>query len=492
MTNTYDVVVIGAGLAGIAAALRLNKQGYKVLVLEQSDTFGGKLGTIEWEDYRWDKGPSLFTLPHQVDALFELYGKKPSDLFTYHKMPETCHYYFNDGTNFLLKCDREERSEDLVKHFYEREGHAAIKYIDEAEKTYNSIGGLFIDNPKYGWRNIFDKALLRKYPLLMSKKVRGSLHALNTDKFENPNLVQLFDRFATYNGSNPFKTSGLYSMISNLELNDGTYFPTKGMRSIVESLYNLAVDNGIDFRFNETNIRVNGKDRNYTVHFNEAQINVTKVVSAIECVNFYKKVLDDQRLAAKYAAKEPSSSAVIFYWAVEKIIPELKLHNIFFSDSYLKEFTEAFQFKQIPEQPTLYLHISSIVNPHEAPENGQNWFLMMNTPAGVYPTDEQKDRLREIIYKIIQDKFGVDIKPYVRHQQSWDAKGIAADTGSYLGALYGASSNAKLAALTRHGNTSKKYKGIYFVGGTVHPGGGIPLVLKSSKIVADIIAQEKD
>ena len=133
MDDKYDVVVVGAGLAGIAVALRLNKLGYKVLVLEKSNTYGGKLGQLVWNDYRWDRGPSLFTLPEQVDELFELYDIDPRTVFNYSKMDETCHYYFSDGTNFLLKCDKAERSEDLIKHFYEREGQAAIHAPSERE-----------------------------------------------------------------------------------------------------------------------------------------------------------------------------------------------------------------------------------------------------------------------------------------------------------------------------------------------------------------------
>ncbi len=464
--------------------------GHSVLIVEKNPRHGGKLEQLEWDEYRWDKGPSLFTLPEQVDELFLLFDKNPRDFFNYKKLENACHYYFNDGSNFLLKGDPETRNEDFIKHFYERDGRAAIDYVQKAEKTYEAIGGLFIDYPKYGLKNLFDKALITKYPMLMSRKVRGSLNALNQDSFENPNLIQLFDRYATYNGSSPFQASGLYSMIAHLEINNGTFFPTEGMRSIVDSLYDLAIEQGVDFAFNEPSVSIN-QETVYQVNLSNSSVEAERVVSAIDCVTFYKNVLKDEKLASKYAAKERSSSAIIFYWAIEKVIPELQLHNILFSSSYEREFNSIFKFDEIPKDPTIYLHVSSVANPQDAPANGQNWFLMINTPAGVVPSDEQKNSLRKMIHRLIQEKFNVDISQAVLHEKVWDAAGIETDTGSFMGALYGASSNAKLAALTRHGNTSKKYKKAYFVGGTVHPGGGIPLVLKSAKIVANIIEKEK-
>lgn len=489
--KSYDVIVIGAGLAGIAVALRLKKAGFSVLVLEKAETHGGKLGEYKWENYRWDKGPSLFTLPEQVDELFELYDKNPREHFSYVKIDDVCHYYFSDGSDFLFHSNPEERKKAIREHFSENDGKALIDYLEESGKTYEKIGDIFIDKPKFGLKNIFDKELLTRYPQLLSRKVIRSLDQHNERRFDNANLKQLFNRYGTYNGSDPYKMSGLYSMIAHLELNCGTFFPTKGMRHIVDALYDLAVEVGVEFSFDAHDIEATALSKGYAVTYEGNNIMAERLVSAIDCVTFYKSVLSDQNLANKYAVKERSSSALIFYWAVEKVIPELKLHNLFFSEDYKAEFAQIFDQKIMPEEPTIYLHVSSVVNAEDAPENGQNWFLMVNTPAGLVPSEEQKNQVRSFILRTIQAKFGVDIQPHLKYEVNWDSEGIERDTGSYMGALYGASSNAKMAALTRHGNDSKKYKGLYFCGGTVHPGGGIPLVLKSSKIVAELIIKRK-
>ena len=492
MTNQWDSIIVGAGLAGIATAVRLRKKGQRVLVLERNPSFGGKLSEWSFEGYRWDRGPSLFTLPKQVDELFELCGKNPRDFFNYHKMEECCHYYFSDGTDFLFVANAENRKKALLDHFKKEDAQAAIDYIAESKETYEKIGDFFVDHQKYGVKNILDKELLKRYPSLMSPKLLRSLNTYNQKSFKDPNLVQLFNRYATYNGSNPFEMSGLYSMIPHLEMNDGTYFPTEGMRSIVSSVYDLAVEEGVDFLFEQSSIEAKQlADQSFELESNGQLFKARNLVSAIDCVPFYKHVLKDQKLATKYESQERSTSALVYYWAVEKIIPELKLHNVFFSTGYQAEFEKIFKQKDIIDSPTVYVHISSVINPSDAPENGQNWFVMINSPAGKVVSDQERADLKDYIIAMIEKRLGVDIKPYIRHEKYWDPQRIDEATGGYLGSLYGAASNGKMAALTRHGNSSKKYKNLFFCGGTVHPGGGIPLVLKSAKIVAQLIEKSK-
>ena len=481
------VAVIGAGLAGIAVALRLRKKGWDVLVLERNDTYGGKLADFKWEGYRWDRGPSLFTMPEQVDELFQLYGKDPRTHFHYVKIQESCHYYFHDGSDFLLEGETARRNKALLSEFGSEYGQAAINYIEESGKTYQDVGTIFIDRPKFGLKNIFDRALVKRYPKLLSRKLTNSLNNWNERKLKDENLVQLFNRYGTYNGSDPYRMSGLYSMIPHLEVNLGTYFPKKGMRSIVDSLYDLAVENGVEFRFGEKNLSAQPLKNGYEITTNNETEKADDLVSAIDCVTFYNKILKDSKLEVKYKKQERSSSAVVFYWAVEKIFPQLKLHNIFFGADYEAEFAQIFKTKTLPDKPTLYVHVSSVINPEDAPENGQNWFVMINTPAGIVPDDLQREKLKQYIDKLMIKHLGEGVRNAIRYEKFWDASKIEMDTGSYMGALYGAACNDTMAAFTRHGNVSKKYKNLYFVGGTVHPGGGIPLVLKSAKIVSELI-----
>ncbi|MBK9592003.1 MAG: phytoene desaturase [Crocinitomicaceae bacterium] len=485
-----SAIIIGAGLAGIAASIRLRSQGFQVIVLEKNSTHGGKLAEFSEGEFRFDKGPSLFTSPELVDELFELCGKNPRDYFNYVRHETSCTYFFKDKSSLIFSGNHEKLKQELTKKFTSELAYKTLTYLERSKETYARIGDFFIDNPPVKFKDVFRKDLIVRYPHFLTAKLRKSLHQYNHSTLKEPKLVQIFDRFGTYNGSNPFKMSGLYSMIPHLEGNTGTYFPVNGMRSIAESLYQLAVDQGVEFKFDADIESVKFSAEKYFVKTASEQLQSSYLICAIDHVKFYRDILKDEKLLNHYSKQERSSSAVVFYWGIKSKMPELGLHSIFFSQDYRNEFEQIFTKKIIPEDPTIYVHVSSVVNAKDAPENGQNWFVMVNTPAGVVPTENQISDLKEIILARIKMQFEIDLKNEIVRERIWTSKGIEEDTGSFMGALYGASSNGKLAALKRHGNKSKKYPKLYFCGGTVHPGGGIPLVLKSAKIVSELIQHE--
>lgn len=490
MKKPRTIVIIGAGLAGIAAALRLRRLGHDVTVLERSSDYGGKLGTFDWNGFRWDRGPSLFTEPQLVDELFSLYGKDPRAYFNYAPSETACTYFFPDSDPVTFYTDRERLKTELSERFGIESAKKTIGYIDESRSTYQRIGTFFTDHPQPTVKDIFRGELLVRYPHFLSAKMRRTLHRYNETKLADPRLVQLFDRFGTYNGSDPFRMSGLYSMIPHLEHNDGTYFPEKGMRSIVDALYLLAVENGVGFRFGQQIwSAVLTENLGYHIETNGETLQADTLVCAIDHLPFYKQILKDNRLHDKYARQERSSSALVFYWAVDRVFP-LGLHSIFFSSDYKKEFEAIFGSRTLPSEPTIYVHISATANPDDAPEGCQNWFVMINTPSGIVPDASQTEALRTFILDRIGRQLGISLREHILFEQTWNARGIEEDTGSAAGALYGAASNGKLAALKRHGNKSAFYPNLYFCGGTVHPGGGIPLVLRSARIVEQLIAHE--
>ena len=483
----YDTVIIGGGLSGMAAALRRHKKGDLVLLVEKSNQLGGKLDLYEWEGYRWDKGPSLFTLPNLIDELFQLYDKNPKDYFNYKLIDENCRYYFPDGTHFIFHSDPIKRQASLAEFFSEKEVEKVENYIKKIGNTYESIGDLFIAAPRRGFKDLFKTEILKQYPKFASRQMLLSLNKYNERMLGNEKLVQLFNRYGTYNGSNPYKMSGLYSMIPHLELNVGTFFPVGGMRAIVESLEKLALEVGIEIRCNEVSTKVTKSEDTYEIQLNEGKVVSNQVICAIDHANFYKHVMKDDQMVDKYKDEERSTTAVVFYWAIDGDYPEIGLHNILFSSDYTKEFKQLFETKQIPDDPTFYIHNSSAVEESAAPKNGQNWFVMINAPAGVQPSDTELERLRTQVKERVKKYIGIDLEGKILHEERWDMQRIEKATGSYKGSLYGAAFNTKSASFTRHGNESKKHKNLYFAGGSVHPGGGIPLVLNSAKIVDQLI-----
>jgi phytoene dehydrogenase-like protein len=204
----------------------------------------------------------------------------------------------------------------------------------------------------------------------------------------------------------------------------------------------------------------------------------------------YKRLLKNQKAPEKTLSQERSSSALIFYWGIQKEFPELDLHNIIFSESYEKEFHTIFNEKSIVDDPTVYINITSKENPSDAPIGHENWFVMINAP-GNYGQDWDilKQKAKKNIISKLNSVLKIDLEKLITTEHILDPVGIETETSSYRGALYGAASNNKFAAFLRHPNFSRSIKNLYFCGGSVHPGGGIPLCLLSAKIVADLVPE---
>ena len=222
----YDTIIIGAGLAGLATAIRLRKRGDSVLVIEKNKKVGGKLDAFEWNGFRFDKGPSLFTQPELIDELFELCGKDPKEHFTYKKVDESCRYFFEDERLDLFGS-KELRKKSLTGKLSDKEIDTLENYLSEVSESNDFIGDFFLSNPKPGLKDVFKRELLVRYPEFLKFKFRTTLNKYNKKKLQSEKLMKIFNRYGTYNGSNPFQMSGLYSMISHLENNHGTFFPEK-------------------------------------------------------------------------------------------------------------------------------------------------------------------------------------------------------------------------------------------------------------------------
>jgi phytoene desaturase len=481
-------IVIGAGIGGLATAIRLAKKGYAVEVFEANDYVGGKLSTFTLGDYRFDAGPSLFTMPHYVDDLFTLCGENPTDFFQYVIKEVACHYFWEDGKRLTAYGE----TERFVK---EVEAELAVpaatlnRYLKRAKKKFDRTRTLFLESSLHKWQTYLRKETLIGVANYFSFEIDTSLNDVNTHQLKEPHLVQFYNRFATYNGSNPYKTPGMMTLVQHLEQHYGTYIPNKGMSDISASLYALAKRMGVGFHLSSPVSKILVKNKKAVgVCVNEEKYLADLVVSNMDVVPTYRKLLPNQKQPEKVLSQERSSSAVIFYWGVGKSFSQLDLHNIFFSDDYGAEFAAIFNTKTIYHDPTVYVNITSKDIPADAPEGKENWFVMINAP---HDTGQDwkaiAEQLREWVIAKLNRNLETDIAPLIEKEWVMTPDIIAQRTQSYLGALYGASSNDKMAAFLRHPNFSREISNVYFCGGSVHPGGGIPLCLLSAKIVSDLI-----
>jgi len=243
-------VIIGAGIAGIASAIRLQLKGFEVNVYEKNSYPGGKLSVFQLGDYRFDAGPSLFTMPQFVEELFSLARKKTADYFEYVKHPTSCKYFWQDGTQLHAESDVQKFAEKVQETFQIEEA-VIVKKLQKAAFINEEIGDLFLEQSLHQPSNFFNLKTLKSILNIGKFDLDKTLHQANQKDVKHPKMVQLFDRFATYNGSNPYKTPGIMGIIPHYEHNVGTFFPTKGMNSITTSLVQLAEDLGVKFQYNK-------------------------------------------------------------------------------------------------------------------------------------------------------------------------------------------------------------------------------------------------
>lgn len=483
-------IVIGAGIAGLAASVRLAKKGYSVTVFEANNFVGGKINSKVLNGYRFDMGPSVFTCPEYIKELYDLCGKDFSD-FGYQKLADTFTYFYPDGQTFTLPNPKPQLLDTLERELGE-DRSTLERYLKKARKNYRLIAPLFIEGSLHRWRHLMQKKLLAACFNLPSYKLNKTMHEENKRAFRNPKTVQLFNRFASYNGSSPFEAPAMLNMISHLELNDGAYLPDEGMVQIPNKVKELADGLGVEFVFNTRvdeilveNNRVTGVRCGHETHAADV------VFSNMDIAFTYEKLLPNARHPEKILKQEKSSSAVVFYFGIRKSFENLGVHNIFFSKDYEGEYAHIFHRKEIYSDPTIYLNITSKEVHGDAPEGCENWFLMINSPINTGQNwEDYTTRLRSIMLEKVGKALGEDLEPLIEVESVMNPVLIEQWYNGKQGSIYGNASNNKFATFYRHANFSKDIKGLYFVGVTVHPGGGIPLALNSAKIAVRCLEED--
>jgi phytoene desaturase len=486
--NNKSCAVIGAGVSGIAAAIRMRNKGYKVTVFEANSFPGGKCSTETKDGYRFDMGPSVFTMPHYVDELFELSHKKPRDHFNYIHLDPVYKYFFEDGSTLDAYHGKEKFAEQLSAKTKDRK-EDIIRYLNKTETIYKLTDEVFLKNSLHRLKNFFTWPVARGILNFGKIGAFDTMNGANQKSYKDSRLVKIFNRYATYNGSSPYLSPATLNVIAHVEIVKGAYYPEGGMFSITDSLVQLAKDIGVQFKFStpareiliEHKKAVGIKTDSGTELFDI-------VISNMDVYNSYKKLMPEVKRPAKTLDQPKSSSGIIFYWGIKKEFKELGLHNILFSENYEEEFDAIFSKRSIYHDPTIYLNITSKHTPSDAPPGSENWFSFINVPNNSGQNwDMFITEARENMIQKINRVLKTDIRPLIESEMVFDPRVIENRTSSAFGAIYGNSSNNKFAAFLRHANFSKDIKNLYFCGGSVHPGPSIPLCLLSAKITTDLI-----
>ena len=339
---------------------------------------GGKLSEVKQGGYRFDKGPSLFTMPELIEELSRLSNFREN--FNYHRLNVLTKYFFEDGTRITATKSIPDFARELADKLNE-DKDSVLEHLRRSSSYYSITSGVFLEQSISRIRNFLNRKTLNALFSLFKLDLNLTMNEKNSRTFKNKKTVQLFNRYATYNGSSPYKAPALLNMIPHLEFGLGAYLPEKGMYQITEHLYRMALHSGVKFKFGEQVEKIIVTGNNVEGIIANGNVYKTSIVVSDADINFvYKNLLPPKYSPKKVLSQEKSSSAYVFYWGVKQEFPELDLHTILFSDNYEEEFRCLFQEDKPYRDPTVYINITSKFCKNDAPANSENWFVMVNVP----------------------------------------------------------------------------------------------------------------
>ena len=503
------VAVIGAGVGGLTAAALLAHAGLRVTVFEKNERVGGKLNWLELDGYTFDTGPSLLTMPYVFEELWRRLGRRLADDLTLVPLPVTCRYRWTDGTRI---------DEDAA--FWQRPEVA--RFLGYARGLYELSADAFLHHPlREWWRQVTLANLknLRHLPKIASFQTMDQV----VRRFfgHDPHLTQLFDRFATYNGSSPYRTPAAFNIIPYVEAEFGGWYVKGGMYEIARALERVCRELGVEFKM-ETSVQEILSGTSSSLSFDSTgekipvrtgsdlvySVQIENPLESLDLPSFELIVCNQDVLSAtprflraNVANKfqrthlnrlDPAISGFVMYLGIEKKFSTLEHHNIFFSDDYPREFAQLFDERRPADEPTIYVAIHAKDDPDRAPPGCENWFVLVNAPALTddgrvdWPAIAQSygDRILERL----ETRFGLDgLRAHVRVRQHFTPADFQTRYLAHRGSLYGFASHGVRAAFQRPAMQPRGMDNFYFVGGSTHPGGGLPLVCLGGQMVADRI-----
>jgi phytoene desaturase len=394
-------------------------------------------------------------------------------------------YFYPDGVVIDASADQNKML-DQINSIAPQDVEGYEQYLAYVDRLHRITGPVFIYNQPPTWRSFL------KVPVSDWLKADGlrTMDQAISSYVTSPYLRQLFGRFATYVGASPYEAPATLNVIAHVELSGGVYYPRGGIYEIARALEQLATELGVMIHTGCEIKEIEMQDgRAAAVRLSDGSRIVAEiVVSNVDVTTTYNNFLPD---AAPPPPQDPSCSGFVLLLGVEKEHPSLAHHNIFFSDDYEAEFEAIFRHGQPASNPTIYTAITSKTDSQHAPPGSENWFVLVNAPA--LSSDLNWNEFASVYRDLILEKlarYGYDLHNAIRSERIITPVELAHNSGAWRGALYGASSNSRLAAFRRPHNRSKSIPGLYFVGGTTHPGGGVPMVTLSGKATADMILND--
>jgi phytoene desaturase len=490
MPGEQSAAIIGAGIGGIATSIYLAKNGYKVDVYEKNSTPGGRCSHLINEGHRFDLGATMLVMPGIYKEVFSSLGIPLFENNDIKPLEDLYRIYFDDNEVITFSTDQNKMKTQLEK-IEPGSFDKSTKYISYGYEIFKASINELINRNFY---NLLQFTNLKNIGLLIKIKAYISNYRYVKKFFRHPHLRMAFTFQNIYIGQSPFNSPALFSMVPATELTEGSFFPEGGMFNIVEKLLSEAISSGVIFHYNMpvSVISVKGKKAESIILENGTEIKADIFVANADLPYVYRELLPDKWRSDRLERMRYSCSAICFHWGLDKVYPQLAHHNVFLSDSFREGLDRIFKDKSVNDNPCFYLHAPVRTDPSAAPYNHDTISIV----AGAGHVDRKKKqdwdglkkitrtavirRLKQLGLKDFEDhiKFEICFTP-----ENWeDVCNIS--RGSVFGSL---AHNIMQMGYFRPHNRHPLYGNLYFVGGSTHPGNGIPNILISAKLTAERI-----
>ena len=489
-----EIIIIGAGLGGLSAACRLAKSGFSVTVFEKNETIGGKVNSVETSGYKFDTGASLLTMRGVLEDLFVFCEKRIEDYLKIVPCEPICRYFWSDGATLDASTDLR-KTESEIEKIAPGDAVNFRKYLIDSRRKYEIAEKTFLARSLNDLPGLLRPKFFRDLLAISSLK---TLDKHNRQYFSSVKMRQIFNRFATYNGSSPFQTPATFALIPFVEFGLGAWYVKGGMYEIPKALERLARESGVKI-FTESAVEkivienrkavgVRVRDETYAADY---------IIANSDAIETYRNLINEKdRLYfsnRKLEKREPSSSGFVLLLGAKRKYPQLAHHNIFFSDDYKAEFDQIFREKRPAANPTVYVCATSRTDETQAPAGHENLFVLINAPFMTEKTvwEKEKKAYRDLVIKRLENFDLHDLESSIDYEQIITPEDFQKKYAANRGSIYGVSSNGIFSAFMRVPNKARDIENLYFAGGATHPGGGIPLVLLSGKMAAEMITRQQ-
>ncbi|QPC46538.1 phytoene desaturase family protein [Mangrovibacillus cuniculi] len=489
------VVVVGGGIAGMSASIRLAVAGYDVTIMEKGERLGGKLNVRGGMGYSFDTGPSILTMPWTLEKLFASAGKNLHDYVTITRVEPGWRTFFEDGTKLDLHADLVEMMEE-IERVAPKDKNAYLDYLSYANKMYELNKKSFYHQSISGLPDLRQLHSLRE---LLQMDPLKSMDQATRKYFKSKYLQQLMNFLIMYIGSSPYNAPAVLSQLAHVQVGVGVHYVQGGMYKIAEAmkslLEELQVKVVLDTKVEQINVNGN-RTTGVTINGGEV-VPADLVVSNLEAIPAHQTLLTDypkqQQALSELQDFQPTVSGLVLLLGVNREYPELKHHNFFFAKDQKKEFVQMFDQGKITDDPTVYVGISSKSDSTQAPDGKENLFVLTHVPPLKDGEDWNvyKDSYRELVLNKLERMGVTGLRQHIEWEYQFTPNDIQQLYGSNGGSIYGAVTDRKLNGGFKVPNRSAHVENLYFVGGSTHPGGGVPMVCLSGQLTADLILKDQ-